>query len=347
MKKDIRNIPQEELKQFFHDNNLQSFRLKQLNEWLWNKGANSFDQMSSLSKDLRELLKNSFDLKSTVIDQEFLSTDGTIKYSMKLHDKKLIEGVLIPSRKRITACVSSQIGCSLDCVFCATGTLKLSRNLTHGEIFDQVYILNQESEKNHGRPLTNIVFMGMGEPLLNYNNLLKSINKITSKNGMAISPKRITVSTAGLAKQIKKLADDEVKFNLAISLHSAIDEIRSQIMPINQSINLRDLKESIRYFYEKTKTRVTYEYILFKDVNDDLDSARSLAAFCRISPCKVNLIEYNKVGGLNFKRSTNENTENFIQFLESRNIIVNLRKSKGQDIDAACGQLVNKLRQNF
>ena len=328
MKKDIRNIPQEELKQFFHDNNLQSFRLKQLNEWLWNKGANSFDQMSSLSKDLRELLKNSFDLKSTVIDQEFLSTDGTIKYSMKLHDKKLIEGVLIPSRKRITACVSSQIGCSLDCVFCATGTLKLSRNLTHGEIFDQVYILNQESEKNHGRPLTNIVFMGMGEPLLNYNNLLKSINKITSKNGMAISPKRITVSTAGLAKQIKKLADDEVKFNLAISLHSAIDEIRSQIMPINQSINLRDLKESIRYFYEKTKTRVTYEYILFKDVNDDLDSARSLAAFCRISPCKVNLIEYNKVGGLNFKRSTNENTENFIQFLESRNIIVNLRKSK-------------------
>ena len=344
MKKDIRNIPQEELEKFFSDNNLQNFKLKQLNEWLWKKGASSFEQMSSLSKDLRELLKNSFDFKSTSIDQEFLSNDGTIKYSMRLHDNKLIEGVLIPSRKRITACVSSQIGCSLDCAFCATGTLKLSRNLTHGEIFDQVYILNQECEKNHGRSLTNIVFMGMGEPLLNYNSLLKSIDKITSKNGMGISPKRITVSTAGLAKQIKKLADDEVKFNLAISLHSAMDEVRSEIMPINHSINLSDLKESVRYFYEKTKTRITYEYILFKDINDDLDSARRLAAFCKISPCKVNLIEYNKVDGLNFKRSTNENTENFIKFLDSRNIIVNLRRSKGKDIDAACGQLVNKLQ---
>lgn len=343
MKKDVRNITPEELNQFFTDNKIQNYRLKQLNEWLWKKGASSFDQMSSLSKDLRELLKNSFDLKSTVIDKEFLSNDGTIKYSMRLHDNKFIEGVLIPSKKRVTACISSQIGCSLDCTFCATGTLKLSRNLTHGEIFDQVYKLNQESEKNHGRPLTNIVFMGMGEPLLNYNSLLKAIDKITSDNGMGISPKRITVSTAGLAKQIKKLADDEVKFNLAISLHSAIDEIRSDIMPINNSINLNDLKESIRYFYEKTKRRVTFEYILFKDVNDDLDSARRLSEFCRIAPCKVNLIEYNKVDGLNFEKSSNERTEDFIQFLESKYIIVNLRRSKGKDIDAACGQLVNKL----
>ena len=344
MRKDIRNIPQEELEQFFSDNNLQKFRIKQLNEWLWKKGASSFDQMSSLSKDLRELLKNSFDFKSTVIDQEFLSNDGTIKYSMRLQDNKLVEGVLIPTRKRVTACVSSQIGCSLNCTFCATGTLKLSRNLTHAEIFDQVFILNKESKKHHGRPLTNIVFMGMGEPLLNYNNLLKSINKITSNKGMGISPKRITVSTAGLAKQIKKLADDEVKFNLAISLHSAIDDVRSEIMPINHSINLGDLKESICYFYEKTKTRITYEYILFKGINDDLDSARRLATFCKISPCKVNLIEYNKVDGLNFKKSTEESTENFIKFLESKNIIVNLRRSKGKDIDAACGQLVNKLQ---
>ena len=274
MKKDVRNISQEELEQFFANNNLQKFRLKQLNEWLWKKGASSFDEMSSLSKDLRELLKGSFVLKSTVIDQEFLSNDGTIKYSMRLHDNKFIEGVLIPSKKRVTACISSQIGCSLACTFCATGTLKLSRNLTAGEIFDQVYKLNQESKKKHGRTLTNIVFMGMGEPLLNYNNLLKAIEKITSENGMGISPKRITVSTAGLAKQVKKLADDEVKFNLAISLHSAVDEIRSDIMPINNSINLDDLKESVIYFYEKTKSRITYEYILFKDVNDDLDSAR-------------------------------------------------------------------------
>ena len=344
MKKDIREISQEELEQFFLENNQQKFRIKQLNEWLWEKGANSFDQMSSLSKDLRELLNEKFEFKSAKIDQEFKSTDGTIKFSFKLFDDKLVEGVLIPSKKRVTACISSQIGCSLDCTFCATGTMGLSRNLSSSEIFDQVFKLNEESDKNYGRSLTNIVFMGMGEPLLNYNNLLKAIHHITSEKGMGVSPRRITVSTAGLSKQIMKLADDEVKFNLAISLHSAIDEIRSEIMSINNAINLQTLKESIRYFYEKTNNRVTYEYILFKDLNDDLDAARRLAAFCRISPCKVNLIEYNTIDGFDFEKSTEENTEGFIEFLEHRNIIVHLRRSKGKDIDAACGQLVNKLQ---
>jgi len=344
MKKDIREISQEELEQFFLENNQQKFRIKQLNEWLWEKGANSFDQMSSLSKDLRELLNEKFEFKSAKIDQEFKSTDGTIKFSFKLFDDKLVEGVLIPSKKRVTACISSQIGCSLDCTFCATGTMGLSRNLSSSEIFDQVFKLNEESDKNYGRSLTNIVFMGMGEPLLNYNNLLKAIHHITSEKGMGVSPRRITVSTAGLSKQIMKLADDEVKFNLAISLHSAIDEIRSEIMSINDSVNLETLKESIPYFYEKTNNRVTYEYILFKDLNDDLDAARRLAAFCRISPCKVNLIEYNTIDGFDFEKSTEENTQGFIEFLEHRNIIVHLRKSKGKDIDAACGQLVNKLQ---
>ena len=344
MKKDIREISQEELEQFFLENNQQKFRIKQLNEWLWEKGANSFDQMSSLSKDLRELLNEKFEFKSAKIDQEFKSTDGTIKFSFNLFDDKLVEGVLIPSKKRVTACISSQIGCSLDCTFCATGTMGLSRNLSSSEIFDQVFKLNEESERNYSRSLTNIVFMGMGEPLLNYNNLLKAIHHITSEKGMGISPRRITVSTAGLSKQIMKLGDDEVKFNLAISLHSAIDEIRSDLMPINNSINLQNLKESIRYFYEKTNNRVTYEYILFKGINDNLDAARKLAAFCRISPCKVNLIEYNTVDGFDFEESTEENTEAFIEFLEHRNIIVHLRKSKGKDIDAACGQLVNKLQ---
>ena len=344
MKKDIREISQEELEEFFLENNQKKFRIKQLNEWLWGKGVNSFDQMSSLSKDLRELLNEKFEFKSAKIDQEFKSTDGTIKFSFKLFDNKLVEGVLIPSKKRVTACISSQIGCSLDCAFCATGTMGLSRNLSSSEIFDQVFKLNEESERNYGRSLTNIVFMGMGEPLLNYNNLLKAIHHITSEKGMGISPRRITVSTAGLSKQIMKLGDDEVKFNLAISLHSAIDEIRSDLMPINNAINLQTLKESIRYFYEKTNNRVTYEYILFKGINDDLDDARKLAAFCRISPCKVNLIEYNTVDGFDFEKSTEENTEGFIEFLEHRNIIVHLRKSKGKDIDAACGQLVNKLQ---
>ena len=344
MKKDIRDITEEEIETFFSNNKLQNFRIKQLNEWLWQKGANSFKEMSSLSKDLREKLEMTFQLRFAKIDQQFTSNDGTIKYSMLLHDDKLIESVLIPSKKRVTACISSQIGCSFDCNFCATGTMKIHRNLTHGEIFDQVFTLNQESKKNFGRSLTNIVFMGMGEPLLNYKNLLQSIEKITSKKGMGISPRRITVSTVGLAKQIIQLADDGVKFNLAISLHSAIDEVRSQIMPINNSINLATLRESIKYFHEKTNNRVTYEYILFKGINDDLDAARRLAAFCRISPCKVNLIEYNPVEGLEFEKSTDENTEGFIDFLEHRNIIVHLRKSKGKDIDAACGQLVNKLQ---
>ena len=344
MKKDIRDITEEEIETFFSNNKLQNFRIKQLNEWLWQKGANSFKEMTSLSKDLREKLEMTFQLRFAKIDQQFTSNDGTIKYSMLLHDDKLIESVLIPSKKRVTACISSQIGCSFDCNFCATGTMKIHRNLTHGEIFDQVFTLNQESKKNFGRSLTNIVFMGMGEPLLNYKNLLQSIEKITSKKGMGISPRRITVSTVGLAKQIIQLADDGVKFNLAISLHSAIDEVRSQIMPINNSINLATLRESIKYFHEKTNNRVTYEYILFKGINDDLDAARRLAAFCRISPCKVNLIEYNPVEGLEFEKSTDENTEGFIDFLEHRNIIVHLRKSKGKDIDAACGQLVNKLQ---
>jgi len=344
MKKDIREISQEELEQFFLENNQQKFRIKQLNEWIWEKGANYFDQMSSLSKNLRLLLNEKFEFKSANVDQEFKSTDGTVKFSFKLYDDKLVEGVLIPSKKRVTACISSQIGCSLDCTFCATGTMGLSRNLSSSEIFDQVFKLNQESEKNYGKSLTNIVFMGMGEPLLNYNNLLKAIHHITSEKGMGISPRRITVSTAGLSKQIMKLADDDVKFNLAISLHSAVDEVRSNIMAINDSINLSTLKDSIRYFYEKTNNRITYEYILFKGINDDLDAARKLAAFCKISPCKINLIEYNTVEGLNFKKSTQENTNSFIEFLEHRNIITHLRKSKGKDIDAACGQLVNKIR---
>tara|TARA_B100000700_G_scaffold309380_1_gene388386 strand:+ start:596 stop:1630 length:1035 start_codon:yes stop_codon:yes gene_type:complete len=344
MKKDIREVSQKELTKFFSENNLKVFREKQLNEWMWKRGSTSFNEMTSFSKELRNLLDDRFEFKCAKIDQEFRSFDGSIKFSFRLFDNKLIEGVLIPSKKRVTACISSQIGCSLDCSFCATGKLGLSRNLSSSEIFDQVFILNNESKKNYGRQITNIVFMGMGEPLLNYNNLLKAISHITSEKGMGISARRITVSTAGLSKQIIKLADDDVRFNLAISLHSAVDEIRSNIMAINNSINLISLKDSIKYFYEKTKIRITYEYILFKDINDNLDSAKKLADFCKITPCKVNLIEYNTVEGLHFEKSTNQNTKMFIDFLKNKNIVVSLRRSKGKDIDAACGQLMNKLK---
>ena len=344
IKKNIRILSVEELSVFLKKHGVAKFRAKQIHEWLWKKKAISFDEMTSLSIRDRELLKNYFSINALTIHKSETSNDGTIKYSLKLYDNKLVEGVLIPSKKRLTACVSSQAGCSLSCTFCATGTLKLERNLDFGEIYDQVFILNEQAKQNFGRPLSNIVYMGMGEPLLNYDNLIKSVNLISSKDGLSMSPKRITVSTAGIAKMIRKLADDEVKFNLAISLHTADDKKRDDIMPINQSINIAQLEDSIKYFYEKTGTRITYEYILFDGVNDNIEDASKLSKLCQKIPSKVNLIEYNQVDGLPFKKSTNRQTDKFIKYLEEKNIVVNLRKSKGKDINAACGQLVNKLK---
>ena len=343
-KKNIRELKLEELINFLKNQNIPSYRAKQIHEWLWKKRVVNFNEMTSLSLSLRDLLEQNFSLNAVKIHKAERSNDGTIKYSLKLHDDKLVEGVLIPSKKRLTACISSQVGCSLSCTFCATGTLKLERNLNYAEIYDQIFILNEEALLNFGKPLSNIVYMGMGEPLLNYENLLKSIEIVSSKNGLSMSPKRITVSTAGIAKMIKKLADDEVRFNLAISLHSSDDIKREEIMPINKSINLEELKESIKYFFEKTGTRITYEYILFKDINDSLDDAHELVKFCKSTPCKVNLIEYNSVDNIPFQKASNNKTEKFINFLNEKNVIVNLRRSKGKDINAACGQLVNKLK---
>lgn len=343
-KKNIRDLSLKELSLFFKKNGIAEFRSKQVHEWLWKKKASNFDEMTSLSLSDRKLLKNYFSINALTIHKSEKSTDGTIKYSLKLYDNKLVEGVLIPSKKRLTACISSQVGCSLSCTFCATGTLKLERNLEYAEIYDQAFILNEEAKKNFGRPLSNIVYMGMGEPLLNYDNLIKSVNIISSKIGLGMSPKRITVSTAGIAKMIKKLADDEVKFNLAISLHTADDKKRDEIMPINQSINISKLEESVKYFYEKTGTRVTYEYILFNGINDSIEDASKLFKLCKNTPSKINLIEYNQIDSLPFKKAKKEQTNKFINFLEAKNIIVNLRKSKGNDINAACGQLVNKLK---
>ena len=343
-KKDIRNTSVEDLQKFCADHKLPKFRAKQIQEWLWKKKAVSFDEMTSLSKPMRDFFAIHFSINAVKIHKGERSIDGTIKYSLQLHDELLVEGVLIPSKNRLTACVSSQVGCSLACEFCATGTLKLARNLTAAEIYDQVFILNEEAISNFGKPLSNIVFMGMGEPLLNYNALLKSIHLITTEKGLGMSPKRITVSTAGISKMIKKLGDDEVRFNLAISLHSASDSKRDILMPINKKINLEELRESVRYFYDKTGSRVTYEYILFKDLNDSIEDAQKLVQFTKASPCKINLIEYNTVEDLPYERSSNRVTEQFMKYLEERNILVTLRKSKGKDINAACGQLVNKLK---
>ena len=341
-KKDIRLLSLNELLSFCKENKLPTYRAKQIYEWLWKKNVKSFDDMSSISQQTRNMLKDLFWINHIQVYSQLISKDNTIKYGLKLHDKNIVEGVLIPSKKRITACISSQAGCSLSCNFCATGKLTLKRNLTSSEIYDQVFFLNEESKKYFKKPITNIVYMGMGEPLLNYNCLLDSIDFITTKKGLNMSPKRITVSTVGIAKLIKKLGDDMVKFNLAISLHSAEDSKRSNLMPINNNINLDQLKEAIEYFYKKTRTRITYEYILLRNINDSINDAKKLLDFIKISPCKINLIEYNTVSDFEFKKSTSKKTDLFINFLEKHNVIVNLRKSKGKDINAACGQLANQ-----
>lgn len=341
-KKDIRSLSLEELKTVFIENGDKAFRAKQVYEWLWKKSAHTFDEMTNLSKTTRELLNTHFIINAVTVDALQISRDRTIKNAFKLYDNNIVEGVLIPSTTRMTACISSQVGCSLTCKFCATGRLERLRNLNADEIYDQVVLIKKQAEEKYKTPLTNIVYMGMGEPLLNYKNVLDSIDKITSPEGLNMSPQRITVSTAGVAKMIKKLGDDAVKFNLALSLHAATDEKRNYIMPINETNTLEALAEALKYFYEKTEMRVTYEYIAFKDFNDSLEDAKDLARFCKHIPCKVNIIEYNPIDNGEFKQTTPERLEAFAKYLESKNIIVNIRRSRGKDIDAACGQLANK-----
>lgn len=319
-----------------------SFRAKQVFEWLWQKNAGSFDEMSSLSKGLRDRLSEHFSIDRIEIKDQQISTDKTIKCAFNTQDKRVIEGVLIPTSKRMTACISSQVGCSLACKFCATGKLKLMRNLTAGEMVDQVVYLRNQAESRYNTPLSNIVYMGMGEPLLNYKHMLRSTELLTSEKGLGISPKRITVSTAGIAKMIKKLGDDEVKFNLALSLHAANDEKRSRIMEINETNNLAALKEALTYFHERTGTRVTFEYIIFKDFNDTIEDAEELADFAKCVPCKVNIIEYNPIDDGEFQQASLKKVDVFAAYLENKNMVVNVRRSRGKDIDAACGQLANK-----
>ncbi len=342
-KKNIRSLNLQEIKDFCVAQGMPSFRGKQIYEWLWKKSVKSFEEMSNLSQENRSLLSTHFVINHALISEEQKSEDKTIKSAFELYDKNNVEGVLIPTKTRMTACISSQVGCSLTCKFCATGKLDRLRNLNADEIYDQVFMLNEQAQNNYQKRLSNIVYMGMGEPLLNYRNVLASIEKITSEDGLAMSPKRITVSTAGIAKLIKKLGDDDVKFNLAISLHAANDSKRDHIMPINEQNSLDSLSEAIQYFYEKTGNRLTYEYIIFKDFNDEIKDAQELADFAKITPCKINIIEYNPIDDGEFKQASVAKVDRFVEFLESKNLIVNLRRSRGKDIDAACGQLANKL----
>ena len=341
-KKDIRALSKEQLRNFFVANGDKAFRGNQVYEWLWQKRAHSFEDMTNVSKETRAMLEANFVINHIKVDTLQRSEDGTVKNAVRLHDDLVVESVLIPTETRTTACVSSQVGCSLDCNFCATARLKRMRNLEPGEIYDQVAAIDNESRLYYDRPLSNIVFMGMGEPLMNYPNVMKAIDMITSNEGLGMSPKRITVSTSGIPKMIKKMADDEVKFKLAVSLHSAVEEIRNEIMPFTKNFPLTDLRESLEYWYRKTKSKVTYEYVVWKGINDDKKSIDALVKFCKYVPCKVNLIEYNPIDDGIFQQASEEATNAYILALEKNNIVAKVRRSRGKDIDAACGQLANK-----
>ena len=342
MKPDLRSLSREQLENYLSSLGEKPFRARQIETWLWKKNCADFSQMSDLPTQLRERIAKDFAIHFIKVDQIQRSSDGTIKNAVRLRDGMVVESVLIPTDKRITACISSQVGCSLDCRFCATARLKRMRNLDAQEIFDQVVAIRRQAELYFDRSLTNIVYMGMGEPLLNYANVMRSVEKITSADGLGMSAKRITISTVGIAKMIKTLADDNPGVRLAVSLHSAIDEVRSKIMPINQSNDIHTLTEALEYWYARTKSRITFEYVVWKNINDRDDDIRALVKLCKRLPTKVNLIEYNAIGDPRFEQADPHSIEAYRKALEDIGVVVKIRRSRGRDIDAACGQLANK-----
>ena len=341
-KPDFRSLRREEVRAHFAAWAEPAYRADQVYDWLWSKGAQSFEEMSNLPKALRIKLNEEFEFRPQRIESVQRSTDGTIKNAVRLHDGLVVESVLIPTEKRITACVSSQVGCAMGCAFCATARLKRMRNLEPDEIYDQVRAIDEQGRSEFGRPLTNIVFMGMGEPLMNYKNTIEAIDRITSPKGLGMSPKRITLSTVGLPKMIRKLADDGVKFNLAVSLHSARDEVRAKIMPVNDVAPIEELRSSLEYWYAATKRKVTFEYVVWRDVNDQPEDIRALVELAKRVPCKVNLIEYNSIGDERFRQASPEVLQYYVDALARISVMAKVRHSRGKDIDAACGQLANK-----
>ena len=338
---DIRETSSEKLFEFLLEHNEKPFRAKQLADWLWKKNVYAFDEMYNIPKNLQEKLRENFSFLQTKIAKELVSTDQTIKFLFCLFDDEQIEGVLIPSQGRVTACVSSQAGCPLKCKFCATGSHGFERDLHFWEIIDQYVLMNRRAIEIFGITISNIVFMGMGGPLLNYDNVLKAIDILTSSNGNGLSPSRITLSTVGINEGIRKLADDGFKANLAVSLHVADNDKRSMLIPVNQSNSIQDLQDALRYYVEQTEQRITIEYLLLHNINDSLEDAENLCRFCKAFPVKINIIEYNATGE-QFHTSTHDKKTAFTSYLESKNLIVNVRQSKGKDIAAACGQLAGK-----
>lgn len=344
-KTDLKSLNKYELEAFTEELGLQSFRSDQIFQWLYQKRATSFGEMTNLSKDLRAKLEEIAEIRTIEPVEQQQSADGTIKFLFRLQGDHKVEAVLIPdfypdgAPNRLTVCVSSQVGCVFGCSFCATGKMGFFRNLSHGEIVDQVQFINDVSEEVYGKGITNIVYMGMGEPLHNYEAVVQSAEIITDPLSLELSPKRITVSTVGLTKQIHKLADERRPFNLAISLHAATDEKRDEIMPINSSMNLKQLEEAVKHYWNRLQRPVTYEYLLFDNFNDSPEDAKHLAKIAKWIPSKVNIIMYNNVAGVALKRAREERLDKFMRALISHDVRATVRRSRGDDIDAGCGQL--------
>jgi len=335
-KTNLMGYTQTQLEDLFAQIGEKPYRGKQLFKWLYNNRLFEFDLMTDLSKDLRQKLDDGYELRGLTLDQRRKSLDGPEKFLFRLDDGNPVESVLIPDGDRTTACISSQSGCALACKFCATGTMGLLRDLTVGEIIGQLVYLREV----HGTHcFTNVVFMGMGEPLNNYGNLIEALEIMSSLLALGIAAKRITVSTSGVTPKIRKLADSKLKVRLALSLHAATQEKRLKIMPIAETFGLEKLMETVKYYTEVTGYRVTFEYVLLEGFNDTREDIKALIKLVHGIPCKVNLLAYNPVPGLEFKRPSDEKVNWFARELFPHMGAVTVRKSRGKEIDAACGQL--------
>jgi 23S rRNA (adenine2503-C2)-methyltransferase len=326
------------LSEFFASLDEKPFRARQVLEWVYQHGAMSFDEMTNLSKRLREALKERLVVYASEIVRRSVSSDGTIKLLLQWPDGATSECVMIPEEPRKTACISSQVGCPVGCRFCASGMNGLQRNLTAGQIVEQVLRVGTEAAVDDGR-LSNVVFMGLGEPLANYDAVIQAVRTINASWGPNIGARKITISTIGLPKQIRRLADEGLQLNLALSLHAPTDDLREQLIPWARKISIPDLTEACKYYFEKTGREITLEYILLHEVNDRRTHAQQLARFARQIRCNINLIRYNVVEGLPFDRPTGEAAHAFQKELRDHGVNAHIRTSRGLDIEAACGQL--------
>jgi 23S rRNA (adenine2503-C2)-methyltransferase len=349
MKKNLKGLSLAELRNFVESLGEKKYRAGQLFSWLYAKGAQSFDEMSDISKEFRETLKRSASILNLQTAAKDISQDGTIKFLFKLEDGMAVESVLIPPdqqspgfEKRLTLCVSTQVGCPLDCKFCATGAMGFTRNLTAGEIVDQVI----QSQRQSDRRISNVVFMGMGEPMLNYENVIKSVALLNDDRGLNIGARHITISTAGYADKIRQFADEKIPVKLALSLHSLDPAKRASIMPITKKYSVEELIESLIFYYRKTRRRPTFEYIVFDGFNDTPDDAKALIALSKRIPCKINLIPFHSIEFMHtagfaadLHAASPQQMEAFAQVLRRSDMTVLVRNSSGKDIQAACGQL--------